>query len=64
MAVFWDVAKCGYLKENTTFHHYKDKLIKVVQGNNRCLHRDSYKTHKYRIHKYLLVKQVVYIVTC
>jgi hypothetical protein len=26
-----------YLKENTTLHHYKDQLVNVVQGNNRCL---------------------------
>jgi hypothetical protein len=33
-----------HLKENTILHHYKNQLVNAVQGNNRCLHRDSYKT--------------------
>jgi hypothetical protein len=35
-----------YLKENITIHHYKDKLANAVYGNNRCLRREPYKTHK------------------
>jgi hypothetical protein len=27
--------------------HYKDQFVNVLQGNSRCLFRESYETHKY-----------------
>jgi hypothetical protein len=32
-----------------TLFHCKDQLINAVSGNNSCLFRESYETHKYRI---------------
>jgi hypothetical protein len=39
----------SYLIENTTHLHYKDQLVNVVKGNNRCLFWESCETHKYTL---------------
>jgi hypothetical protein len=51
------------LKENITFRHYEDQLVKTVQGDNPYLHWESYSIHKYEIHSYLLLKRLVYMAT-
>jgi hypothetical protein len=51
------------LKRNTTLHDSKDQLINAVHRNNRCLQRESYETHKYKMKSYWMLKQVVYMVT-
>jgi hypothetical protein len=52
-----------HLKENNILLHYKDQLINSVYENNHCLHRESYKTYKYNMQHYWLLKQMVNIVT-
>jgi hypothetical protein len=46
----------SYLKENTTLHHYINQVVNAVQGNNRSLYRESYRTHKYEMQELLNVK--------
>jgi hypothetical protein len=52
-----------YLKENTTLHHYKDQLLNAVQGHNRRLNQESYKTHEYKMQSDSWLKKLVDIFT-
>jgi hypothetical protein len=51
-----------YLKENTNRHHYKHQFLNAVQGNNRCLQRELYRTNKYEMHCYSPLNRLVHIV--
>jgi hypothetical protein len=48
-----------YLKENTTLYYYKDQLFNAVQGNNRRLESESYKTDKYKMRSSWSVTQAL-----
>jgi hypothetical protein len=41
----------------------KYQIVKAVQGNNHCLHWESYELHKCKTQSYWLLKQLVHIVT-
>lgn len=44
----------------TTLLYYKCRIVRAVYGNNRCSHRESYKTWEYKMKICCLLKQLVY----
>jgi hypothetical protein len=42
--------------------HYKDHVPNAVYGNNLCLYWEAYKTCKYKMQCYRLLKQVLHTV--
>ena len=56
----------SYRPVNTLHLSYENQSVNVVQGNNRCLFSDPYKTHKYSVcgqNNFLKLNTVVHKVT-
>jgi hypothetical protein len=72
--VFWDVLPCKIIVDRRfrgtyCLHHQGRQLFYTAVhprrqfSNNRCLHRQSYRTHKYKIQSYWFLNQLEHIVT-
>jgi hypothetical protein len=41
--------------KKANLYHHKYQSVQAVQGNNRSLHKESYRTHKHRVQPALLI---------